>query len=402
MRLDSDAFHVPQEFRDTARALNADPLQWLLAGGDDHALAATFPPDVDLPMAWSVVGRVEAGEAGVLVDGAGGRPRRMAHLLMPTRLPVVLAAADWLPRARAHADRVDAWVGPHLERRRTGRRHPVEDFLFDYYHLSPARLRRWHPGAGLVLSGAEAEPYLDLAAYRRTAAGVTLDDDRLARSARRLLDVRRLLLATASRPASYGCFGLHEWAMVYRQDQPSSGTSTAAAARVRAAPTRSWRRTGCAARTSTPSASSPRTAVPLNVLAPDPGEPGAAGAARLPARRHGPLQVGGGSSRAAGRPGRRLLRTRPGDPGRGHAGVAVRPGGAGLPADPGRDAEGKAEYVRHQRAFAERGAVLRQRLVAAAGRAARRGSRRRRRPAPERDRPGCCRGLTSVARPCLP
>jgi thiamine-monophosphate kinase len=69
VRLDSEAFHVPTEFRDTARALAADPLQWLLAGGEDHALAATFPPDVDLPMAWSVVGRVEAGE-GVLVDGA--------------------------------------------------------------------------------------------------------------------------------------------------------------------------------------------------------------------------------------------------------------------------------------------------------------------------------------------
>jgi thiamine-monophosphate kinase len=64
----SDAFHVPQEFRDTARALNADPLHWLLGGGDDHALAATFPPDVDLPMAWSVVGRVEQGD-GVTVDG---------------------------------------------------------------------------------------------------------------------------------------------------------------------------------------------------------------------------------------------------------------------------------------------------------------------------------------------
>ena len=67
--LRSDAFHVPQEFQDTARALSADPLHWLLGGGDDHALAACFPADVDLPMAWSVVGRVEAGE-GVLVDGA--------------------------------------------------------------------------------------------------------------------------------------------------------------------------------------------------------------------------------------------------------------------------------------------------------------------------------------------
>ncbi len=69
IRLETDAFHVPQEFLDTSRALNADPMQWLLTGGEDHALAATFPPDVDLPMAWSVVGRVEAGE-GVLVDGA--------------------------------------------------------------------------------------------------------------------------------------------------------------------------------------------------------------------------------------------------------------------------------------------------------------------------------------------
>lgn len=69
IRIDSAAFHVPQEFVDTSRALNADPMQWLLTGGEDHALAATFPPDVDLPMAWSVVGRVEPGE-GVLVDGA--------------------------------------------------------------------------------------------------------------------------------------------------------------------------------------------------------------------------------------------------------------------------------------------------------------------------------------------
>lgn len=68
IRLETDAFHVPQEFVDTSRALNADPMQWLLTGGEDHALAATFPPDVDLPMAWSVIGRVEDGE-GVLVDG---------------------------------------------------------------------------------------------------------------------------------------------------------------------------------------------------------------------------------------------------------------------------------------------------------------------------------------------
>jgi thiamine-monophosphate kinase len=68
IELSSDAFHLPQELTDTARALNADPMHWLLGGGEDHALAATFPPDVDLPMAWSVVGRVGRGD-DVLVDG---------------------------------------------------------------------------------------------------------------------------------------------------------------------------------------------------------------------------------------------------------------------------------------------------------------------------------------------
>ncbi len=76
----SDAFHVPQEFQDTARALNADPMDWLLAGGDDHALVATFPPDVDLPMAWSVVGRVVEGD---------GRGRRRAAVRRCRWLAVV-------------------------------------------------------------------------------------------------------------------------------------------------------------------------------------------------------------------------------------------------------------------------------------------------------------------------
>jgi thiamine-monophosphate kinase len=65
----SGVFEVPEVFQDTARALTADPLTWLLAGGDDHALAACFPGGVDLPEGWLVVGRVTEGE-GVLVDGA--------------------------------------------------------------------------------------------------------------------------------------------------------------------------------------------------------------------------------------------------------------------------------------------------------------------------------------------
>jgi thiamine-monophosphate kinase len=66
--IDSGAFDVPAPIRDAAAAIGAKPLDWILTGGDDNALAATFPAGVPLPEPWRVVGRVSAGE-GVTVDG---------------------------------------------------------------------------------------------------------------------------------------------------------------------------------------------------------------------------------------------------------------------------------------------------------------------------------------------
>jgi thiamine-monophosphate kinase len=65
----SEAFAVPDEMGDAARALGADPMEWIMAGGEDHAIAGTFPPDVPLPDGWRQVGSVRAG-SGVTVDGA--------------------------------------------------------------------------------------------------------------------------------------------------------------------------------------------------------------------------------------------------------------------------------------------------------------------------------------------
>jgi len=66
--LDRSAFEVPPQMRDAAQALGVDPYQWVLAGGDDHALAATFPRDRTLPAGWREIGRVVEG-TGVTVDG---------------------------------------------------------------------------------------------------------------------------------------------------------------------------------------------------------------------------------------------------------------------------------------------------------------------------------------------
>lgn len=66
--LSREALPVPDAMRDAAAALGVDPYTWILSGGDDHALVATFPPGVALPEPWRAIGRVGDG-AGVTVDG---------------------------------------------------------------------------------------------------------------------------------------------------------------------------------------------------------------------------------------------------------------------------------------------------------------------------------------------
>lgn len=130
----------------------------------------------------------------------------------------VLEAVAWQARRLTHERRVDAWLAPHLQRRRSGVKHPVEDFLFTYYSHRPAQLRRWHPGAGVVLTGADAGGFgRD---YREGPAGLTLDTEGVRqRRGDSVGWIRTLLARTAGRAAHFGCFGMHEWAMVYRQTQ---------------------------------------------------------------------------------------------------------------------------------------------------------------------------------------
>jgi thiamine-monophosphate kinase len=61
------ALTVPERLVDVGAALGVDPMHWLLTGGEDHALAATFPGDV--PEGWTTIGTVAEGEPEVLVDG---------------------------------------------------------------------------------------------------------------------------------------------------------------------------------------------------------------------------------------------------------------------------------------------------------------------------------------------
>jgi len=133
-----------------------------------------------------------------------------------------MPSREWSERSTHHAARANRLTERHRARTARGERHAIEDFLFTYYNTRPSLLRRWHPGAGLAL-----EPSSDGPAPHASWRWYTTEDDGtvsldvtafLADRADTVQFIHRLLTATASRPAFTGCFGLHEWAMAYRQD----------------------------------------------------------------------------------------------------------------------------------------------------------------------------------------
>jgi hypothetical protein len=136
---------------------------------------------------------------------------------MPAELLIRRADADWQEQERRHRDRVSRFSDPYLERRSRGAKHPVEDFLFTYYTQKPGQLLRWHPGAGVLLEGPAALERSGWKYYVAEGDGVRVDARRFGEERREAVDFARVILGrTAARPAQFGCFGLHEWAMAYR------------------------------------------------------------------------------------------------------------------------------------------------------------------------------------------
>jgi hypothetical protein len=273
----------------------------------------------------------------------------------------VLTVEEWTRRTAAHEARIERWTAPHRERRRRGQTHPVHDFLFTYYSETPGRLRRWHPGVGVALTG--PAPH---AAWRWYATGpgaaVRLDVPAFAgERGDTVRFVRRLLAATASRPAFSGCFGLHEWAMVYRDREtrhpvPLRLGADGTDAVVEAHPIRCTHFD--AFRFFTPPAVARNRVQPTREAQPELEQPGCL---------HAGMDLYKWAYKLSpATPGELLadcfelaveireldMRASPYDLSEhGFAPVAIE------------TPEGKAEYVAAQRGFAERGALLRQRLL---------------------------------------
>ncbi len=134
----------------------------------------------------------------------------------------------WRKLEDQHGQTIRSFTVPFRERRSRKASHPVYDFLFTYYAFPPGRLEQWHPGINVTLAAPPhlQDDYETARRYDRFANDdrykcsnncICLQPAQLTPSLyRRLPWVIELLTRIENAPPRFGCFALHEWAMVYK------------------------------------------------------------------------------------------------------------------------------------------------------------------------------------------
>lgn len=133
----------------------------------------------------------------------------------------IIPEEAWLSKKEAHENRVDKLLSDYLAARSRHKKNPVLDFLFEYYAFRPANLRRWSPGINVRLQFSDINllPEISELEIEGNEAFVNphLFPEKRYSSLKWMLS---LLENSRGKRPSFGCFGMHEWAMVYKTEKP--------------------------------------------------------------------------------------------------------------------------------------------------------------------------------------
>jgi hypothetical protein len=128
----------------------------------------------------------------------------------------MLVQSSWQEARDRYLDRVRPWASERLVRMSRQQKHPVYDFLFEYYSFRPAHLLRWTPGFDILLEEAKRDD-VQWSEFVACDKGVSLPACRFPEHRITYLKwAVGYLGAVLEREPVFTCLGLHEWAMVYR------------------------------------------------------------------------------------------------------------------------------------------------------------------------------------------
>lgn len=167
--------------------------------------------------------------------------RRVVHGVLVTRFSTpgrfsstsassydaILNREEWTKKVQEFSGRCQAMLRGQLYK---DPGHPIYNFILKYYFsMSPKCLTHYSPGANVLLKQVSPDVMIKTLAHKESFGdplshvdgGYVLDLAKLkfTASKRRAMEhVVRLLRAIDRKPPLLHCFGLHEWAMVYRND----------------------------------------------------------------------------------------------------------------------------------------------------------------------------------------
>ncbi len=132
-----------------------------------------------------------------------------------------LPADRWTAQVKTHTALVGPIADAFLKRRDLGLPHAVHDFLFTYYRCSPLKLKQWVPSFEEVLvvttQTSDDYPWLFHKWFSLDGNLLSLNRELIDKTTYRLAKfIADLCGNILQRPPRFGCFGLHEWAMVYK------------------------------------------------------------------------------------------------------------------------------------------------------------------------------------------
>ena len=153
----------------------------------------------------------------------------LSSAITTTEVPISRSASTWKFDAADHIRRMDDLLYPPGEslkaRTHLVKQHPIYNFIHTYYRYSTQNIKKYSPGLGIMLTDFDQEnildnTYLNEKYIKTTSSGSFYElpkndapDSTFGWIT--LSKTRDILYSTATRQPFFGCFGLHEWAMLY-------------------------------------------------------------------------------------------------------------------------------------------------------------------------------------------
>lgn len=136
----------------------------------------------------------------------------------------ILSETEWQSEQKTHQKKITELIDPYLEKRSRHEKDPVLDFLFEYYKFRPSHLMRWSPGISRALEFQDFDSLPHCSEFSINDNIAYLNPDFFPKKRiRSVAWMLGLLKNSRSRKPLFGCFGMHEWAMVYKADEIRHG-----------------------------------------------------------------------------------------------------------------------------------------------------------------------------------